>query len=259
MRYFGELAYNGTNYFGWQRQPEDITVQQVIEESMSLILRVPIKIMGCGRTDTGVHAAQYFIHFDYDGNLPKGFSHRLNKVLPKDIAFRKIFEVAADAHTRFDAYSRSYEYHMDLRKNPFQEKTTYYYNYAQIPDFDKMQEAAALLLEYKEFATFCKAHHDAKTMICQLTRSEWKKIDDYHWVYHVTSNRFLRGMIRLIVGMCLNVGRGKITLGEVRRALDEQVQLQKSLSVPPEGLYLKDIKYPFLPTGNQIVIPNTRP
>jgi tRNA pseudouridine38-40 synthase len=246
MRYFGELAYNGTDYFGWQRQPDEITVQQKIEESMSMILRTPIKIMGCGRTDTGVHAAQYFMHFDFDGILPKGFCPRLNKVLPKDIAFRRIFEVEPQAHTRFDAYSRSYEYHLNFRKNPFQEKTAYYYYYSQILDFDKMQEAAALLLEYNEFATFCKAHHDAKTMICHMNRSEWKKIDEYHWVYHVTSNRFLRGMIRLIVGMCINIGRGQITLDDVRKALDDQVQLQKNLSVPPEGLYLKDIKYPFL-------------
>ncbi|MGK0388119.1 MAG: tRNA pseudouridine38-40 synthase [Maribacter sp.] len=246
MRYFGELAYNGTNYFGWQRQPNEMSVQQMIEEAMSMIFRMPIQITGCGRTDTGVHASQYFIHFDFDGVLPKGLSNRLNKILPKDIAFHRIFEVESRAHARFDAYSRSYEYHLNFRKNPFQEKTTYYYYYAQIPDFDKMQEAAALILEYNEFATFCKAHHDAKTMICHLTRSEWKKIDEYHWVYYVTSNRFLRGMIRLVVGMCMNVGRDKITLDDVRKALEDQVQLENSLSVQPEGLYLKDIKYPFL-------------
>lgn len=246
MRYFGELAYNGADYSGWQRQPNEMTVQQRIEESMSMILRTPIAITGCGRTDAGVHASQYFIHFDVEAALPEGFCHRLNKVLPKDVAFRRIFEVEPNAHTRFDAYSRSYEYHMDLRKNPFQEKTIYYYYYNQIPDFDKMQSAAAVLLEYNEFATFCKSNHDAKTMICQMTRSEWQKIDDHHWVYHVTANRFLRGMVRLIVGMCINIGRGKITVDDVRKALDEQVQLQKSLSVPPQGLYLKDIKYPFL-------------
>lgn len=246
MRYFAELAYNGTNYSGWQRQPNNMTVQEQIETSMALIARQPVEIMGCGRTDSGVHASQYFIHFDFEGELPNAFMLRLNRVLPKDIAFRRIFEVASDAHTRFDAYSRSYEYHMDFRKNPFLQKTIYFYNLAEKPDFDKMQEAAALLLEYKEFGTFCKANHDAKTMICEMTRSEWEKIDEYHWVYHVTANRFLRGMVRLIVGMCLNVGRGKNTLEDVRKALDEQVQLKKSLSVNAEGLFLTNIKYPFL-------------
>lgn len=246
MRYFAELAYNGTNYSGWQRQPHNMTVQQHIEESMSLILGQQIQITGCGRTDTGVHAKQYFIHFDYEGEFPKGFIRRLNKVLSKDISIYRIFEVEEEAHARFNAYSRSYEYHMDLRKNPFKPNTIYSYPFAEQPDFEMMQKAASLLLEYEEFATFCKTNHDAKTMICKMTRSEWVRIDEYHWVYHVTANRFLRGMVRLIVGMCLNVGRGKNTIEEVRIALDDQVQMKKSLSAPASGLYLMDIKYPFL-------------
>ena len=246
MRYFAELAYNGTNYFGWQRQPEQMTVQQKIEESMSLILGTTIQITGCGRTDTAVHAKQYFIHFDYDGEFPKSFMHRLNKVLPYDISFYRIFEVTNEAHARFDAYSRSYEYHMDLKKNPFRKDTIYSYRYTQAPNFELMQEAAALLLNYNEFATFCKTNHSAKTMICEMTRSEWERIGEHHWVYHVTANRFLRGMVRLIVGMCLNTGRGLHTLDEVKAALDSQVQLKKSLSAPASGLYLTDIKYPLL-------------
>ncbi len=246
MRYFVELAYNGRNYSGWQRQPHNMTVQQMIEESMSTILNTEIAVTGCGRTDTGVHASQYFFHFDFDGTFPKAFINRLNKFLPKDIVFYDIIEVETEAHARFNAYSRSYEYVIDLRKNPFSPHTSYHYPYPDLPDFDLMQEAARLLLEYREFATFCKTNHDAKTMICELSRSEWVKVGEYQWIYHVTSNRFLRGMIRLIVGMCLNVGRKKIQLETVRKALDEQVQLDKSWSAPADGLYLKDIRYPFL-------------
>lgn len=245
MRYFAELAYNGTQYSGWQRQPNQMTVQQKIEESMSLILGTPIEIMGCGRTDTGVHAKQYFIHFDFEGEFPKDFLHRLNKVLPKDIVFYQIIEMQAEAHTRFDAYSRSYEYHLHLRKNPFGMDTTYSYPYSRIPDFELMNKAASILLEYEEFATFCKTNHDAKTMICKMTRSEWIKVNEHYWIYHVTANRFLRGMVRLIVGMCMNVGRGTNTLEEVQEALNQQVKIKKSLSAPATGLFLTKIKYPY--------------
>ncbi len=246
MRYFARIAYNGTNYSGWQRQPREMSVQQQIEESLSLILRTEITITGCGRTDTGVHASDYILHFDYDENFPKGFIRRLNKVLPKDIVFYDIFEVAADAHARFDASSRSYEYHIDFRKNPFHQNTIYFYPYVQKPHFEKMNEAAQLLLQYKEFSPFCKTNSDAKTMKCDIQFSRWEKINDYHWIYHVSANRFLRGMVRLIVGMCLNVGTDKLMLKEVQEALDEQKPLKKSFSVSPEGLFLSQIKYPYL-------------
>jgi tRNA pseudouridine38-40 synthase len=246
-RYFIELAYNGTHYFGWQRQPGKTSVQQTLEDGMNTILSTELEITGCGRTDTGVHARQYFAHFDFEGEFPVEFVRRLNKFLPKDIVILRIFELHPEAHARFDAYQRSYEYHLSFRKNPFAEHLAYFYPFVQQPDFELMQAAATLLLDYSEFAPFCKSNHDAKTMICQLTRAEWIfDADGQGAVFHITSNRFLRGMVRLIVGMCLGVGIGQISLDELRSAMIEQTRLKKATSAPPDGLYLGNIRYPFL-------------
>lgn len=252
MRYFSELAYNGTNYFGWQKQPNQVSVQETIDHAFSTILRMPIEITGCGRTDTGVHASQYFIHFDFQGELPKGFLNRINKFLPKDISIKSIFEVQPEAHARFDAFHRSYEYHLDFHKNPFQINTTYYFPFSNQLDFEKMNQAAAVLLEFDEFFPFCKTNTDAKTMKCEMKRSEWI-LDEKSpkMVFHISANRFLRGMVRLIVGMCLNIGLDKISIAEVRKALETQTRLKKSLSVPPQGLFLTEIKYPFLINSEQ--------
>ncbi len=247
MRYFCELAYNGTNYFGWQKQPEQVSVQATLEAAFSTILRIPIDITGCGRTDTGVHASQYFVHFDFDGDIPVAFQNRINKYLPKDIAIRRIFEVEEDAHARYDAFYRSYEYHLGFNKNPFEVDTAYYFPLAKDLNVQKMQEAADLLLMYDAFFPFCKTKSDVKTMNCEMKRAEWI-LDEkaQKLVFHISANRFLRGMVRLIVGMCLNVGLGKITFEEVKAALDNQTRLKKSLSVPPQGLFLTEIRYPFL-------------
>ncbi|HKK75502.1 MAG TPA: tRNA pseudouridine(38-40) synthase TruA [Saprospiraceae bacterium] len=246
-RYFIELAYNGKAYFGWQRQPEQKTVQETIEQALSTILNTPIQINGCGRTDTGVHAKQYYAHFNYTGAFPEGFLRRLNKFLPKDIAIFQLFQVHWDAHTRFDAYHRSYEYHLDFVKNPFAITTAYQYSYPIWPDFEKMQQAAGLLLHYEEFFPFCKSNHNAKTLRCELRRSEWVyHEEETKLVFHISANRFLRGMVRLIVGMCINVGLDKVRLEEVKKAMDRQKRLRKSSSAPPEGLFLTDIRYPYL-------------
>lgn len=244
MRYFSELAYKGTNYNGWQRQPNAPSVQQAIEEAMATILGSAIEVVGCGRTDAGVHASQYFMHFDVEGDFPKEFLRRLNKLLPADIAIRSIFEVAPDAHARFGAVRRSYEYHVVLDKNPFGTDTTWHFPFFDKLDLQKTQAAAALLLNYKEFQPFCKSNTDVHTMECTLFRSEWV-FDEAarRLVFHISANRFLRGMVRLIVGMCLNVGLGKVELEEVRQALDQQVLLKKSWSVPPDGLFLTEVRY----------------
>lgn len=246
MRYFAELAYKGTEFFGWQIQPEQITVQETIQDAFSTILRTPIEVVGCGRTDTGVHASQYVLHFDFDGEFPLHFLSRVNKYLPASIAIFRIFPVADEAHARFDAYHRAYEYRIHFRKDPFRQEISYFYPFPNRPDVEKMQEAARLLLAYEDFYPFCKTHHDSQTYRCELKRSEWVPgPDGFSLSYHIAANRFLRGMVRLIVGMCLNVGTGKLELDTVRRALDEQSRLQRSTSAPPEGLYLRDIRYPF--------------
>jgi len=245
MRYFAELAYKGSNYHGWQRQPNAPSVQQTIEEAMSIILGTQTAIVGCGRTDTGVHASQYFIHFEFEGEFPKGFHSRLNKYLPTDIAIRRIYEVSPTAHTRFDATYRAYEYHVVFNKDPFLTESAFYFPYGKKVDFERMQDAASLLLNYDLFFPFCKTNSDAKTMLCDLKRSEWIwKKEGEHLVFHIAANRFLRGMVRLIVGMCLNVAIGKVSLEQLKEAMNNQTRLKKSYSVPPNGLFLSEVRYP---------------
>lgn len=247
MRYFAELAYKGTDFYGWQIQPEQISVQETLQDAFSTILRLPIEVVGCGRTDTGVHASQYYVHFDFAGEFPLHFLSRVNKFLPPSIAILRIFPVAEEAHARFDAYHRAYEYRMHFQKDPFKREISYYYPFSQWPELDKMQQAARLLLDYEDFFPFCKTHHDAQTYTCALKRSEWvAEADGLSLSYHIAANRFLRGMVRLIVGMCINVGTGKLELDTVRRAMDEQTRLERSASAPAEGLYLRDIRYSFL-------------
>lgn len=247
MRYFLELAYNGTRFFGYQRQPNGISVQETLETALTTLLRHEVEIVGCGRTDTGVHARQYFVHFDTDVALQPKFVHSLNALVGRDIVVYRLHAVADEAHARFDATSRSYEYYVDLQKNPFRQESAYWFPHGRSLDFDKMQAAAALLLEYEEFNTFCKSETDAKTRICHLTESRWVRDEARHQlVFHITANRFLRGMVRLIVGMCLQVGQGKMDLEEVRDALDKQILLGKALSAPPQGLFLTNIKYDYI-------------
>ena len=247
MRYFIRLSYCGTAYNGWQNQPHagTVTVQDVLEKAMSTYLRTTIQLTGCGRTDTGVHARDYYAHFDVEAQITdvKLFVYRINKILPADIAVHDAFVVQDDAHTRFDAISRSYEYHLHTSKSPFLVHSMYYpYD---INDFDLLNQAAALIIEYQDFTTFCKLHSDAKTMDCRITESTWIK-NKNTYIYRITSDRFLRGMIRLIVGMCLNVSSGKLTIDEVREAMEARKRTGHDWSVPAVGLVLCDIKYPYL-------------
>ncbi len=242
-RYFLELAYNGTRYNGFQIQPNEPSIQEAVQHALNIILKNPIEITGCGRTDTGVHAMQYFAHFDYEGQLPDNLIYSLNGLLKKDIAIYRCFQVSENAHARFDAISRSYVYFIDLDTNPFRQETAYYCAFAKKLDKNLVQESAALLLHYSDFETFCKSGTNVATNICHITHSEWI-FGERSWEYRISANRFLRGMIRLIVGMCLNVGRGKITLEELKAALDNKLPLKQAWSVPASGLFLTDIIYP---------------
>lgn len=247
MRYFAELSYHGGPFFGWQKQPNQMSVQEAIEQGMSTILGSPIELTGCGRTDTGVHARQYFAHFDFLGEFPEQFLRRLNKFLPAAIAFRRIFPVGPEAHARYDAVSRSYVYQIDLQKNPFRGDMAYHFPFFGQLDPNLLQPAADLLLEYEEFYPFCKSNTDTKTNRCQLSRVAWEYAPhEQTLTFHISADRFLRGMVRLIVGMCLNVGLGKQSLEDVRTALDHQTRLTRSWSVPPQGLFLTDIRYPYV-------------
>jgi tRNA pseudouridine38-40 synthase len=244
-RYFIELAYNGTRLNGWQRQDNAPSVQAKIEDALRLILRQPtLEILGCGRTDTGVHAAQYFAHFDFDGDFPASFLERANKLVGIDIVLKKIHAVEPDAHARFDAVRRSYTYFISFQKNPFATETAWYFPFSKQLDIEKMQQTADLLKGYAEFAPFCKTNSDAQTMLCNITEAEWIPTEN-GVIFSISANRFLRGMVRLIVGACINVGLGKADLSDVKTALDTQTPLIKSYSVPPTGLFLSSIVYPF--------------
>lgn len=248
MRYFIKLAYNGIRFHGWQSQINAVTIQGTIETKMSLLLQTKLVIVGCGRTDTGVHAKEYYAHFDYEDDFPKNFLHRLNLILPKDIAIYEILEVKPETHARFDAYHRSYEYHICFDKNPFEIETAWVYPYqAELLDIDKMKAAAAVLMEFEDFNTFCKTNTDVKTTLCEMKRSEWIfDAENRRLVFHISANRFLRGMVRLIVGMCVNVGIGKVSIAELRQALTEKRPLKFPYSVPAQGLFLIDIRYKFM-------------
>ncbi len=242
MRYFAELAYNGTRFVGWQAQPTGVSVQATVEAALETVLRSPTSVVGCGRTDAGVHAEHFVLHFDSAAALPHDLLKRLNHLCGRDIVFTKIYAVADDAHARFDATSRSYVYKIDLQRSPFHTETAWFYPFASRVDTKKMQAAADLLLNYTDFATFCKTHTQVHTTLCTLTRSEWI-LTETAWEYHITANRFLRGMIRLIVGACLEIGQGRMSLEDLQAAMENKKALQKPLSVPPEGLYLRQIIY----------------
>jgi tRNA pseudouridine38-40 synthase len=244
-RYFLELAYNGTRFQGFQKQPHTTaTIQTQLEEKLRVLLRQATELVGCGRTDAGVHAKHYIAHFDAQEALPSDLVYRLNRILGEDIVIFRCFQVADTAHARFDAISRAYEYHLYFQKDPFAQEMAYYYPRAQHLNLDLMQAAAKLLLNFEDFAPFCKTKTDAKTRRCHLRRSEWQQLDAQRWVYHIQGDRFLRGMVRLIVGMCLYVGEGRMSLEQVEKALQTQTPLPQPMSVPPQGLFLTDIRYP---------------
>ncbi len=245
MRYFLQLSYNGTRFHGWQHQPNAHSVQEALTTALKTILRTPIEITGCGRTDAGVHASQYYAHVEIPEPLPSKVLLGLNAVLPRDITVQHLHLVADDAHARFDATHRAYDYYITAYRDPFRQETTWHYPQISQISLDDLNAAAAILLEYQAFATFCKTNDSAYTKRCQITSSHWQT-DGQTWVYHIAANRFLRGMVRLIVGMCLNVAHGRLTIEQVHNALANQQPLTPSLSVPPNGLFLSEVKYPFL-------------
>lgn len=242
LRYFIEIAYNGKNYHGWQIQPDASSVQQTLEEALSTILRSKIAIVGAGRTDTGVHAKQIFAHFDFAEAIDiKELCFKLNSFLPKDIAIKDIASVKENAHARFDALSRTYEYHISLEKNPF--ATDFSYQLHHIPDVYKMNKAAKILLNYNDFQCFSKSKTDVKTYHCIITFAEWK-LTNHKLVFTITADRFLRNMVRAIVGTLLEIGLGKIDVDDLHTIIKSKNRNMAGTSVPAEGLYLTRVEYP---------------
>lgn len=242
-RYFLQLAYNGAPFHGWQRQPNANSVQQELEDRLSLVLRQPIALTGCGRTDTGVHADDYYAHFDFEGNFPPGFLPRMNKLIDPHISLKTLYHTPNNAHARFDAGQRSYRYEIGFERNPFRLDTLTLYPFAKRVNTELLHQTTQLISQYSAFTPFCKTNSDAQTMNCRIDKAYWE-ITDNSWTFHISADRFLRGMIRLIVGCCLRVGEGKISLSEVKRALDTQTPLQGSWSAPAQGLFLTNIVYP---------------
>lgn len=242
MRYFIQFSYFGKPYHGWQKQPNAISVQQVLDEALSTLLRHPIETVGAGRTDTGVHAKQMFAHFEAAGiGDPKNLEYRLNAFLPDAIAVQRIFTVPDDAHARFDAIQRTYEYWMVQEKNPFYSDFAYHMKHSL--NIIEMNKAAAVLLEYGDFESFSKSNTDVKTYRCAIKYASWEKKDD-KLVFTITADRFLRNMVRAIVGTLLEVGQEKWTPTDVKRILKGKDRSLAGPSVPAKGLYLTSILYP---------------
>jgi tRNA pseudouridine38-40 synthase len=241
-RYFIHLAYNGANYNGWQTQPGLPTVQETLEKALSTLLRQPIAVVGCGRTDTGVHASDFYAHFDLkDFKDPKELTFKLNSFLPPDIAIFAIFPVADNAHARFNATARTYQYHVSDRRLPFRQG-----QYCRIyfkPDIERMNEAAQVLMEYEDFTSFAKLHTQVKTNICHLTEARWDRVGE-EWIFTIRSNRFLRNMVRSVTGTLLDVGRGKLSIEGLREIIEKKDRCAAGVSMPACGLFLTKVDYP---------------
>ena len=242
MRFFITLSYDGTRYHGWQIQPNGDSVQQCLQEALSTLLRKPVEVVGAGRTDTGVHARMMVAHFDWEETIDgKQLAYKLNKLLSGDIAVQEVRQVEDDMHARFSATSRTYHYFIHTRKDPFLQAYSW-----QIPfalDFEKMNEAAKVLLEYKDFTSFSKVNTDTKTNLCDLKEAFWEEVESGQWRFTITANRFLRNMVRAIVGTLVEVGRDRISIEEMRHIIEAKDRCQAGESVPGKALFLVDIKY----------------
>lgn len=244
LRYFIELAYKGTNYHGWQIQPKAASVQETLNKALSLLLKTPIDIVGAGRTDTGVHARQMYAHFDFDSEIDAPqLVHKLNSFLPKDIAVFNILKVTDEAHARFDASKRTYEYHIHTVKDVFENDGSY--QFQQPLDIDKMNEACAILFRHTDFECFSKTNTDVHTFNCVIFEANWQRNGD-KIVFTITADRFLRNMVRAIVGTMINIGIGKISLADFEKILESKDRSQAGYSVPAHGLYLTKIKYDYI-------------
>lgn len=251
MRYFIHLAYDGTRFHGWQIQPNGISVEGEIERCLSTLLREPIDIVGAGRTDAGVHARHMAAHFDFPTlSTPMNqapdidcaqLRYRLNRMLPPDISIYRIEPVDDDLHARFSATKRTYHYYVHTEKIPFKRQYSWECHFSL--DFSKMNEAAELLLQYEDFACFCKSHTDVKTTLCDVSEAKWIKQDDGSWYFRISANRFLRNMVRAVVGTLVEVGRGRMTIEEFRQVIEGKKRTQAGESMPGNALFLEKVEY----------------
>lgn len=243
LRYFIELAYKGTNYHGWQYQPNAISIQELLNKALSMVFRQTIDVVGAGRTDSGVHAEQLFAHFDFEKEIDsESMSYKLNAILPNDIVVYSIKEVNEDAHARFDAVKRSYEYRIYLGRNPFLNEVTWQYTNKKL-NVELMNEAAKILLTYTDFKCFSRSNTDVKTYDCIISRAEWIQNGNF-LTFHITADRFLRNMVRAIVGTLIDIGREKTMLNELKQIIESKDRCNAGPSAPPQGLFLTEVAYP---------------
>ena len=243
VRFFLEIQYDGTHYHGWQKQPNAITIQEVLETTLTKLFRQPTEVIASGRTDTGVHCSQQFVHFDTENvELIPQLLYKLNSMLPKDIAICNIKRVKDDAHTRFSALRRSYVYKIHSDKNPF--LRAYSYCFYKPLDFDKMNEAASFLKTFKDFEAFSKTKTEVKTFFCDIYHTEWQTFDDGKCEFHITANRFLRGMVRLITGALLDIGTGRLDIDGLKELILTKRKDKFRNVAPAHGLYLCKVTYP---------------
>lgn len=242
-RYFIYLSYDGTNYHGWQIQPNGLSVQEVLMKALSTFLRKPVEVVGAGRTDAGVHARLMVAHFDFDTELDNNtVVDKLNRLLPPDVAVYRVRRVKPEAHARFDATYRTYKYYITTRKDPF--SRAFAWRVFQPLDFEKMNEAARVLFDYIDFTSFSKLHTDVKTNNCKMMEAHWDRIDDCNWVFTIRADRFLRNMVRAVVGTLVEVGKGKLTVEGFRKVIEEKNRCSAGTSVPGNALFLVDVGYP---------------
>ncbi|MBO4664796.1 MAG: tRNA pseudouridine(38-40) synthase TruA [Bacteroidaceae bacterium] len=246
MRYFIYLSYDGARYHGWQIQPNGISVQETLNKALTTLLRQTIEVTGAGRTDAGVNASLMVAHYDVEQDEPTStddlhqLCYRLNKLVPPDIAIHKIEHVSDDMHARFSATSRTYHYYVLTEKSPFE---PYAYRFPQPLDFDKMNEAAKILFEYTDFTSFSKLHTDVKTNNCKIMEAHWDKVSPIKWCFTIKADRFLRNMVRAIVGTLIDVGRGTLTLDDFRKVIENKDRCSAGTSVPGNALFLCNVEY----------------
>ena len=242
MRYFVWFNYDGTAYHGWQIQPNGVTVQSELQRCLSLLLREEVVLTGAGRTDTGVHARRMAAHFDTEQAFdPQVLTKKLNGLLHHDIAVYRIEPVSSDMHARFSATSRTYHYYVHTVKDPFSRAYSCELHYPL--DFKLMNEAAMMLLTYEDFGAFCKSGADVKTTLCQVTAAEWHQTSPSSWYFEITANRFLRNMVRAVVGTLVDVGRGRLTLEEFQKVIEGKQRSDAGESMPGNALFLEKIEY----------------
>lgn len=244
LRYFIKLAYNGTLYHGWQYQPNASSVQETLNKAFSVLLNSDINLMGAGRTDTGVHAKVMYAHFDFETSFDIAkLIHKLNSYLPKDIVVYDIISVHQEAHVRFDATKRTYEYHINTFKDAFLQEQSWYFH--QKLDLNLMNEAAKLLFNHTDFQCFSKVNTDVNTFDCTIYKADWK-VENNKLIFTISANRFLRNMVRSIVGTLVNIGLHKITLDDFNTIIESKNRDKAGFSVPAHGLYLTEIDYDYI-------------